>query len=437
MNPSRRKFVKKSAKLIAGTGLAASLPGQAGCSSPNEKIVVGAIGIRNQGFANLNGILPIPNVELGALCDIDESILNGRAKQLEEKYDVKPKLYADFRELLENKDIDAVIISTPDHWHCLMMVMALEAGKHVYIEKPLANSIVEAHIMESAARKHKKLVVTVGQWQRSGKHWQDAMEFIHSGELGNIGRVKAWSYTAKPKLPVAEDGSVPRGVDYNLWLGPARERVFNKNRFHYNFRYFWDYAGGLMTDWGVHMLDYALDGMLATVPNHIMASGGRFSYPDGARETPDTLNILYEFDDFVISWEHSVNLGVAPENKGHGVLFQGTNGTLLVNRNGWLVSAEKLSAEEFKMEAIPQQGGTGGFREHFVDFVDAMRNRSTPNCPVQTGKEAAVFAHMGNIAYRTGQRLTWNKKNNNFGNNEPANELLAAHYREPWKLPDY
>ncbi len=437
MNPSRRNFVKTSAKIIAGTGIVSALPGQAGCSGPNDKIVLGAIGIRNQGYANLNGMLPVPNVELAALCDIDETILNGRAGQLEKQYETRPKLYKDFRKLLENKDIDAVIISTPDHWHCLMMVMALEAGKHVYIEKPLANSIKESLIMEKAARKYRKQVVTVGQWQRSGKHWQDAINFLHSGDLGTISRVKAWSYTGKAKLSRVPDEATPEGVDYDMWLGPAPARPFNKNHFHYNFRYYWNYAGGLMTDWGVHMLDYALYGMKVKVPNSIMASGGRFSYPDGARQTPGTLNILYEFDDFTIVWEHSINLSVNPENSGHGVAFQGTNGTLIVNRNGWLVTAEKLNAEEMKMETIPHQPGTGGFREHFVDFARAIRNGGKTNCPVEVAKDAAIFAHLGNIAYRAGDKLTWDKNSMSFQNNKTANALLEVPYRDPWKLPAY
>jgi predicted dehydrogenase len=437
MNPSRRKFIKNSAKFVAVTSLASAIPGPVSCSGPNDRIVLGAIGVRNQGYANLNGILGQPNVELAGMCDIDEKILNGRAGQIEEQYGMRPKLYSDFRNLLEDKDIDAVIISTPDHWHCLMMVMALEAGKHVYVEKPLANSIEETRIMQMAARKHRKKIVTVGQWQRSGKHWQDAIDFIHSGELGVIGRVKAWAYTAKPKLPAVQNEPVPQGVDYNMWLGPAPDRPFNKNHFHYNFRYFWDYAGGLMTDWGVHMLDYALYGMKATVPQSILASGGRFSYPEGARQTPDTLNILYDFEDFVISWEHSVNLGIGPEQKSHGVLFQGTNGTLLVTRNGWEVFAEKSGNDGFKVEAVPHQAGTGGFREHFADFTQAIRNGKTPNCPVETAKIAADFAHMGNIAYRTGETLTWDHKNNRFKGSLAANSLLAPIYRDPWTLPPY
>ncbi len=437
MNPSRRRFVKNSVKIAAATSIISAIPSQVSCSNPNQKIVVAGIGLRSQGWANLNGLLQQANVECGALCDIDARILKARSEQVEKEYQAKPVLYKDFRKLLENKDIDAVVIGTPDHWHCLITVMALEAGKHVYVEKPMANSIEEARIMARAAAKHRKLVVTVGQWQRSGRHWQDAMEYVHSGELGTISRVKAWSYTGKPKLAVVPDGPAPEGVDYDMWLGPAEKRPFNKNRFHYNFRYFWDYAGGLMTDWGVHMLDYAMDGMNAITPNSIVASGGRFSYPDGARQTPDTLNIGYEFDDFTINWEHSVNLGISPEGLSHGVMFQGTNGNLLVNRNGWKVNGERLNKEEKKLEEIPHQSGTGGFTEHLMNFLDGIRLGTKPHCPVERGRDVAIFAHMGNIAYRTGNKLIWDPSKGMFLDNQEANDLITPTYRKPWMLPEY
>jgi len=434
MEPSRRKFCKNSLKIVAGTSLASILPGQVSCSDKNDKLVIGAIGIRNQGFANIRQFLSQPNVECAALCDVDTTILNERAAQIEKQTGIKPGLYKDFRKLLEDKDIDAVIISTPDHWHCIMMVMALEAGKHVFVEKPLANTIAECQIMEKAARKYKG-IVTVGQWQRSGKHWQDAMAFVHTGELGKISRVKAWAYTGKPKLPVVENGPVPDGVDYGLWLGPAPKRPFNKNRFHYNFRYYWDYAGGLMTDWGVHMLDFALYGMQAKTPNAVTAMGGKFSYPDGARETPDTLQVLYEYEDYVISWEHSVCLGKGPENRNHGVAFQGNNGTLIVTRNGWQVYPEKLNKDEFKMEEVPPQPGTGGFTEHVQNFIECIKSRREPNCTVKMGKEVGMVAHMGNLAFRTGERLRWDKKTNEFTGNITANQLISPEYSSPWELP--
>ncbi len=202
------------------------------------------------GFSDLRSLLKIDEVECGALCDVDENVLNKRASELEvmASTSVKPKLYGDYRELLDNRDLDAVVIGTPDHWHRLMMVDACEAGKDVYVEKPLANSIYECQLMLAAAKQHNR-VVQVGQWQRSGPHWTEAMDFVHSGKLGRIRSTRAWAYMNwLPAVPDIPDEPVPAGVNYDMWLGPAPARAFNRNRFHFNFRWYWDYAGGLMTD---------------------------------------------------------------------------------------------------------------------------------------------------------------------------------------------
>jgi len=443
---SRREFCKNSTKLAIGAGLVSMMPLASRCSS-NDKIVFGAIGVRNMGFSNVRSFLKNPNVECGAICDVDDEILNQRAAEVEkineekiangEKLTVKnPILYNDYRELLENKDIDAVIIGTPDHWHCLQMVNASEAGKHVYVEKPMANSIEEVLIMERAAKRYKN-IVTVGQWQRSGQHWHDAVNFVKSGALGKVSRVKAWSYTSKTSLPVVEDSDVPPGVDYDMWLGPAPKRPFNQNRFHYNFRYFWDYAGGLMADWGVHMLDFALFGMDAKRPKTITALGGHFAYED-ARQTPDTMNVLYEFDDFSLTWEHSVCLGNGSYGLGHGVVFQGNNGAVLVTRGGWQVIPEKEMKDGKRVDKIdekPWVKGSNSLDEHVVNFLEVIRKGGEVNCTVEMGKEVAMVTHMGNIAHRTGEKLIWDESNNRFTNSEKANALLVPSYSDPWKLP--
>lgn len=443
---SRREFCKNSTKLAIGAGLVSMMPLTSSCSS-NDKIVFGAIGLRNMGFSNVRSFLKNPNVECGALCDVDDEILNNRAAEVEKINEEriangenivtkKPVLYKDFRKLLENPDIDAVIIGTPDHWHCLMMVLASEAGKHVYVEKPMANSIEETLIMEKAAKRYNN-VVTVGQWQRSGKHWHDAVNYVKSGELGKISRVKAWSYTSKTSLPIVADSDVPPGVDYDMWLGPAPKRPFNQNRFHYNFRYFWDYAGGLMADWGVHMLDFALFGMDVKRPNTITALGGHYSYED-ARQTPDTLNVLYEFDDFALSWEHSVCLGNGSYGMGHGVVFQGNKGAVLVSRGGWQVIPEKEMKDGQRVDKVEEKSwvkGTGSLDEHVANFFDVIRNGGETNCTVEMGKEVAMVSHMGNIAHRTGEKLIWDDANNLFTNSEKANALLVPEYSDPWKLP--
>jgi predicted dehydrogenase len=325
-----------------------------------------------------------------------------------------------------------VIIGTPDHWHCLQMVDACKAGKDVYVEKPVGNSIAECQVMVAAAKKYNR-IVQVGQWQRSQKHFKDAMDFVHSGQLGKIRLVKAWAYQGWMKsIPVQPDGPVPEGVDYDRWLGPARKRPFNPNRFHFNFRWYWDYAGGLMTDWGVHMLDFALIGMKATTPKSIMAAGGKFAYPDDAAETPDTLTTLYEFDDFNIQWEHGTGIDGGPYRRGHGVAFIGNNGTLVLDRGGW-----EVLPEGDRMERVTRQESVdNGITNHALNFIEAIRTRNAAHltAPIEAGAHIAIFSQMGNIAYKVGKKIYWDAAKGKFDLAE-ANKLLAASYHNGYKLP--
>jgi len=249
---TRREFIHNAALTAFGVSLTPVIPAdllaRRRMISPNEKLIVGLIGCRNMGFHNARDFLLQPEVELAAMCDVDKNVLEARTKDILELQKKKPDHYKDYRKLLERKDINAVIVGTPDHWHCLQTVHACEAGKDVYVEKPLANSITECNIMLKAARKHNR-VVQVGQQQRSGTHWKAAMDFIRSGKMGKIRRVNIWAnfnYGAgQEKVP---DTPVPEGVDFDMWLGPAPDRPFNEARFHGSWRMFWDYGGGLMTD---------------------------------------------------------------------------------------------------------------------------------------------------------------------------------------------
>ncbi len=416
------------------TALAAGLPRLAR-GSANDQVNVGLIGCRSMGFSDLNSMLRTANVRCVALCDVDSNILQERATQIANATGTAPSLYEDYRALLDNTDVDAVIIGTPDHWHCLQTIDACEAGKHVYVEKPLANSIDECGLMIQSAEANRR-IVQVGQWQRSGPHWQEAMDFVHSGRLGEIRTVKSWAYMNWLKLiKPLPDEPVPRGVNYDLWLGPAPEKPFNRNRFHFHFRWFWDYAGGLMTDWGVHLIDIVLWGMLAERPNRIMSSGGPFAYPDGAMETPDTQQAIYEFDGFSMLWEHAVGIGLGPFQRSHGIAFIGNNGTLVVDREGWEIFPEAENGE-YKMSGRPRRragSGERGLDQHTANFINAIRDGETLNCDIQTGSLAAVNAHLGNIALRTGATLDWDGER--FTNNRAANRLLRPKYRSPWKLP--
>ena len=432
---SRRDFIKNSGSATAAIGLAGSFSGTLAASAPSDKIRVGLVGCNGMGFADLRTFLGNPQVECIALCDIDETVLNKRAADVEKIQGKKPaNLYKDWRKLIENKDIDIVIVGTPDHWHCLIMTAACEAGKDVYCEKPLGNSIEECNLMVKAAQKYKR-VVQVGQWQRSDPHWLSAVDFIRSGKLGKIRLVRVFSYQGWcPSIPVLADEPVPAGVDYDMWLGPATNRPFNRNRFHFTFRWFWDYAGGLMTDWGVHLLDYALYGMDVTTPKSIMAMGGKYGYPDDACETPDSLQTIYEFNGFNVLWDHAIGIDDGAYGRNHGLGFVGENGTLVIDRNGWEVIPEVVSKQK-RMEAVALQKGTGeGLKNHVKNFLDCVKSRNpNTNASVEIGAHIAKFSHLGNIAYRSGKKLVWDGAR--FTNDEEANKYLIPSYREPWKLP--
>ena len=442
MNQTRRKFISNTAIAASGIALTSGIPGKLsaarGYVPANNKIAVGLIGCYGMGFHNLNAFLRQPGVECAALCDVDHNVLEQRASEVAENTGKKPKLFWDYRKLLEMKEIDAVIIATPDHWHCLQMVHACEAGKDVYVEKPLANTIEECNIMLKAVKKYNR-IVQVGQWQRSDPHWKTVVDYVHSGKLGRIRTVKVWAYIGwKDRLPHHEDEPVPEGVDYDFWLGPAPERPFNRNRFHFTFRWFWDYAGGLMTDWGVHLLDYALYGMNRYDPDSVIASGGKFAFPDDQMETPDTMQAIYDFGDFGLIWDHTIGIFGGPFQRGHGVAYIGENGTLVVDREGWEVLPDWDIEGNLEMEPIPNEGRTSdasGLDMHVQNFLDCIKTREKPNADVEIGAHIAKIAHLGNIAYKTGRKVYWDVGNNVFKNDPQANELIHARYRAPWELP--
>lgn len=424
---NRKDFIRTSSILAASTFM---LKSQAS-SLFDQPIRVGVIGVNGMGWSDLNALLKQDGVICTALCDVDENILSKRAKELQDR-NMKVATYVDYKKMLLSPDVDAVIIGTPDHWHCLQMIDAVNAGKHTYVEKPIGNSIRECQLMLQAATKN-NAIVQVGQWQRSQQHFKDAIDFVHSGKLGKIRLVKAWSYLGwKNSIPIQPDGAIPAGIHYMDWLGPAAKRPFNINRFHFNFRWFWDYAGGLMTDWGVHMLDYALLGMKVSDPKSVMASGGKFAFPDDAGETPDTMTAVYEFDNFNIQWEHAKGIDLGPYNRNHGVAFIGNNGTLVLNRGGWEVIPEKG-----RMEAVALQPSVdNGLEKHMANFVDAIRKKNPAllNAPLEAGAHIAIFSQLGNIAYRTGQKLYWNNEKQRF-NDEKANKYLASVYHNGYKYP--
>ena len=234
---------------------------------------------------------------------------------------------------------------------------------------------------------------------------------------------------------VVADSPVPDGVDYNFWLGPAPERPFNKNRFHFTFRWFWDYAGGMMTDWGVHIVDYALYGMQQYAPKSVMSMGGKFAYPDDACETPDTQQAIYEFDDFTLLWDHGIGIDGGYYGRSHGVGFVGNDGTLVVDRGGWEVIPEPKGGNPTLDRVDLIKGDGKGLQNHMANFIDGIKTGAKLNCPIEIAAGVARTCHLGNVAYKTGRRLYWNAASSSFINDAEANAYLVPEYRKPWVLP--
>ena len=444
---SRRKFLGDSTKAFAGT--TAFVAGYNGFKdlpfessrrvSPADKVNIALIGSGDMGKSDLNSFLRLPEIDCLAVADVDEERLKQGIQAATDRRGKSPQGYKDFRLILDRKDIDAVIVATPDHWHALATIYACQSGKDVYVEKPLATTIEEGRAMVRAARKHKR-VVQVGTQQRSASHFSDAVEFVQSGELGKIRMVRAWTYLDwKGDIGYPPDEAPPPHVDYDLWLGPARKRPFNPKRFHHNFRWFWDYSGGLATDWGAHMVDVVMWAMKED-PVGAMAIGGKYGFPNDIRETPDTQQSIIEFKNFSMLWEHMIGCGVGPWQREHGVEFHGEKGILVVDRGGWEVHAEtdqfKQPNRVFRMKALPRQGGSSDYHfTHVKNFIECVKSRQKPVADVEIGHKSILACHLANIGVRLGRYVRWDAKQEKIIGDAEAQKLVVSHYRKPWVLP--
>ncbi len=381
------------------------------------------------GWADLCAMLQNPGVRLVALCDVDQTVLDARTADAEKNWGSRPDQYRDYRRLLECKDIDAVIIGTPDHWHCLIMTDACAAGKDVYVEKPAANSIGECDAMISA-QQHYGRVVQVGQQKHSAEHWKQLHEFIAGGELGHIGRINIWAnFTYVDVRELKPDTEPPATLDYDMWLGPAPQRPYSQTR-NQSWRCFWDYGGGLMTDMGPHLLDMALWHMnVSHTPLRVSALGGNFVNPDNKAETFDTLSVLFEMPQFSIQWNNTA-IASGPYGSINGLEFIGQNGTVATNYDWWEVFPHGNKIQPRKVTATP-----GEHVVHTGNFLDCVRSRDISKlaCPITHGALCAKFAHLGNIAARTGRTLCYDEEHRTF-HDKVADKYLTKPYRKPWKM---
>ena len=444
---SRRNFLKSSAGLAAAAGGTAA-PSTAVSSlrviGANDRIRIGLIGCGGMGRGDLRDFLRTGEVECVALCDVDKSQIDKTQQTVVERAGQKAEfLTQDFRRVIDRNDIDAVIVATPDHWHAIPTVMACKSGKDVYVEKPLALTIPEGRVMVDVASREGR-VVQVGTQQRSAEHYTDAVEYVRSGKLGQIRLVRTWVYLDwKAETPARPDADAPNGVDYDMWLGPAPKRPFNENRFHFTFRWFWDYSGGLMTDWGAHMIDIANWAMGIKAPTSAMSTGGKFGYPDDGSETPDTQQVLWQYPNFSMIWEHALGVGRGPEAREHGVQFHGNDGVLVIDRSGWEVYPETDQLDfkkykTFKSAGLPRQqvrvDKLDYHLTHVENFLECMRTREKPRSDIETAHDSTIACHLGNLAFRLGRRVDWDVNKERPINDPDADRLFCREYRKPWKL---
>ena len=427
---SRRDFHRTVAAGAAASAIALQIKSARAEVGPNDKIRLGAIGYGGRGTGNLAEFLKDPRIECVSVCDVDQAHLDKAVAHVEQQGGNRPDAVKDFRRVVERDDIDAILVSTPDHWHALPTIFACQTGKDVYVEKPLARTIDEGRAIVEATRKHKRVVQMGTQW-RSQPHYLDAVAYIHSGKLGAIRSVRGWSYKTWD-IEALPDGPAPEGVDYDLWLGPAPERAFNANRFHNNYRWYWDYGGGLMTDLGVHVINLCQWATGLETPSRITSMGG-VRVLNGIIETPDTQTAIYEFPTYTLTWEHQLQGTIGPHAGQSGACFSGANGSLVVHQGGWEVIPDR--AADGAIEAEKHEAGADGRPAHVKNFLDCMANRAQPVSNPDVGHHVSGLAHLGSIAMRAGCEITWDPATERITNSEVADALVGEPYRGPWVLP--
>jgi predicted dehydrogenase len=445
----RRQFLHRALQTAAAASVSAASTHQV--LGANERVRVGLIGCGTRGLTVARLMREVPDVAFVAVCDVYEP----NALKARQSAGGDCQAYGDFRKVLDRRDVDAVLIATPDHWHAIPAVLACQAGKDVYVEKPLAHNVREGRAIVEAARQHKR-VVQAGTQHRSAEHYREVARIVQSGELGKVRFVRVWNYTNLYPRGVGrvDDSQAPDGLDWAFYLGPAPVVPFNRNRFLGSFRWFWDYAGGFITDWGTHRFDSVHQVMGEDAPRSVSAVGGRFELKDGA-ETPDVLQATYEYPSFLLSYEscqlngHGTG-GRTPgkryyrargqDDRPHGEAFYGTNGTLFSDRIGFEIFPEPepagrggAAASGFRMKR-KEASAQDATDLHVKDFIDCVRSRKKPAADVEIGHRAAIVAHLGNIAHRTGRKLRWDAAKEEILDDPPAAALLARKARKPWDL---
>ena len=425
--PERRDFLTKSAAALFTTNI---FTGQV--RGANDKVSAAFIGVGRMGQGNLNAAMKQDNLEVVAVCDIYKPNLDKAIDMTKGK----AKGIKDFREIMADKSIDVVNISTPDQWHAYMTVEACKAGKDVYVEKPISVTIEEGQKMVQAARKYKR-VVQAGTMQRSGAHFQEATKMVMDGKIGKVTAIKTWNYGLADPAGIGNppDGApIPEGLDWDMWLGPAPKRPFNANRWGVDpkafshFRWFWDTAGGMMTDWGVHVLDIAQMGTGDVMPKSVNSFGGKLWYTDN-RETADTLMATYDYGSFLANYEHRSGNANSMFGKGYGTMFLGSKATLFVDRSLYHVYPEKGSG----IEEVEVKSSNNSNVAHWANFLDCVKTRQKPISDIEVCYKSTVTCLLANISLRSGKRVDWDAAKDTIVQPD-LKKWMRREERAPWKI---
>jgi predicted dehydrogenase len=443
---SRRAFVQGSAAVVLSAANYGRVHGA------NERVGIGFIGYGLIGKRHVLDFKEQPDVNLAAVTETHR----GRLDEATAFIGGMVKGYGDFRKLIEDRAVDAVVVSTPDHWHALMTMLACAAGKDVYVEKPLTLFVREGRWMVDVARRYRR-VVQVGTQQRSGPHYLRARELIQSGHLGKISSVRMGAYrNIMPGYGTPADQDPPREIDWNMLLGPAPERRYNPNRAIYHFRWFWDYSGGQMTNLGAHGLDIVHWYLGVKGPLSVASMGGRYSLRDNG-ETPDTQDSLIEYPGWTALWSHREASRGQPSS--YGLEFFGTKGSLAISRRGFLVTADRKvepantipqftgahpvggptgvkesGTVQYWTKATKDDSGDvrGQFKLHVRNFLDCIKSRRQPISDLESGHRVATVCHLANIALRVGRRIRWDADKEEILGDPEAAKMLVREYRAPW-----
>ncbi|MBE0536703.1 MAG: Gfo/Idh/MocA family oxidoreductase [Phycisphaerae bacterium] len=441
---SRREFLSRSSKVAGGVIAAASL-GTGTVLGANEQINMAVIGINGRGNNLIDGFGKIQGIRIAALCDVDENILNRRAAEVEKKFGNKPKTEWDCRKIFEMKDIDAIAIATPNHWHALGTIWACQAGKHVYVEKPSSHNVFEGRKMIEAARKYDR-IVEVGFQNRSIKNVRAAMKFMADGGLGKIYMARGLCFKPRDSFGKFPDSPVPKGLHWDAWVGPAEFYPYNQGKAHYNWHWHWNTGNGDTGNQGPHQFDVARWGLgKEEHPVRISSFGGYYKFGEVcSQETPNTQTSMFEYADGTILEFCTRGLYTNGENEIKiGNLFYGTEGWMHLDGSTWKTFMGRKnepgpSSQQAEAYADPMDLGGAGGDGHYANFIYALRTGKRENltCDIEVGHLSTCLPHLANISYRTGRQLIFDGKKEKFVNDAEADKLLTRNYRKPYIVPE-